>query len=110
MYHPWSEHNKALSNPHYRMEGLMDCFREEVSFSMPYRPAETLPPSQKQLESQWTKRQWGRIQQLEADNKHLRQQWYEHLKEDREYRANASKKKTNSNIYNNVTLEEELNE
>ena len=47
-------------------------------------------------EPKWNKKQKYIIQQLLADNEHLRKQWYEHLKEDREYRA---KKKTNRYKY-----------
>jgi len=42
-------------------------------------------------EPEFVKRQWDIVTQLQLDNAHLRKQWYEHLKEDREYRANANK-------------------
>ncbi len=34
-YDGWSEHNKALKNPEYQMEGMMDCLREETMMNMP---------------------------------------------------------------------------
>ena len=82
-YRLWRE------NPLYRMECyLLDLEAERI-------PALPDPEERSEIETpepEWNKKQKYIIQQLLADNEHLRKQWYEHLKEDREYR---SKKKTN---------------
>ena len=87
-----AEHYKLWrENPLYRMECyLLDLEAERVPASIDLEEhsiieAHTPLPV-------WTKSQERDIiQQLLADNEHLRKQWYEHLKEDREYRV---KKKT----------------
>ena len=84
-----AEHYKLWrENPLYRMECyLLDLEAERI-------PALPDPEERSEIEAhtpepEWTKRQWDIIQQLRLDNEHLRKQWYEHLKEDREYRSKA---------------------
>ena len=90
MYSPWKYHNEALKDPNYRMEGLMDCLREEMSYYLPYRDTTesiiSSPP-----EPEWSRRQWGEVQQLKAMVLHLSNKV-------NEMRANASKRKRITNI------------
>ena len=94
----WKYHNEALKDPQYLVDGLMDCYREEQSFYQPFVPsksAERLLSSQETSGPEWTKRQWGEVQQLKAQVLFLSNKI-------NEMRANASKGKTNRyNKYSN---------
>ena len=77
----WSEHHKAMrENPQYLIDGLMDCYREEQSFYMPYKKEVQPHIENAQLEPQWTRRQWDRVQQLEAMVVHYQKKVEELLK------------------------------
>lgn len=83
-YSPFYWHNKALKNPEYQMGGMMDCLREELSFSMPYQNFSTPEPenltiTQDSKIPEWTKRQWGEVQQLKAMVLHLSNKLDKHL-------------------------------
>ena len=96
MYDMWKYHNEALKNPEYQMEGMLDCFREEMSFSMPYQNFSTPAPenftqTQDSYTPEWTKRQWDMVQQLKAQVLFLSNKI-------NEMRANASKRKTDYTI------------
>ena len=58
-------HYQALKNPMYRMEYMFDILREELMMNLPYlkeeRPDESLP------EPEWTKKQWGYVQQIKSE-------------------------------------------
>lgn len=77
-------HNKALSNPHYRMEGLLDCEREYQSMFLPsgqyQREPEhpVVPPAIPY--DQEIRRMAYELTQLKAANLHLQNQLGEHLK------------------------------
>ncbi len=88
----WKYHNQALKNPSYQLDGLMDCFREEMSYSIPYQHFSTPEPENFTLTHdsetpEWTKRQWGEVQQLKAQVLFL-------LNKVNKMRASASKRKT----------------
>ena len=90
-YSPFYWHNKALKNPEYQMEGMMDCLREEMSCSIPYRHFSTPEPenftvTQDSETAEWTKRQWDTVQQLQAQVLFLSNKV-------NEMRAKASKRK-----------------
>ena len=70
-----SEHYRAVrTSPMYVAEALADIMREELSMSMPY-PTEVLSyPKEIQPEPEWSKRQWDKVQQLEAEVLHYRQE------------------------------------
>ena len=91
-----AEHYKLWrENPLYRMECyLLDLEAERVpaSIDLEGHPIIETP------EPEWTKRQWDIVSQLRSDNVHLRKQWYEHLEEDREYRANKKSNRYNKYI------------
>jgi len=85
----WKYHNEALKNPSYQLEGLMDCFREEMSGYWPYQDTTIVPAYNTQtLEPEWNKRQWGEVQQLKAQVLFLSNKV-------NEMRAKASKRKPN---------------
>ena len=91
----WKYHNEALKNPSYQLEGLMDCFREEMSYFQPYYYSVEpyhYPMDEsgciKPPEPQWNKQQWDTIKQLEARVLFLSNKV-------NEMRANASKRKPN---------------
>lgn len=66
----WAEHHKAMRNPQYLIDGLMDCFREEMGYFQPYHyPMDEkgiIKPPELRVEPQWAKRQWDYVKQLEA--------------------------------------------
>ena len=67
-YSPWHWHNKALKeHPEYQMEGMIDCLREEIGMAMPISYLKEVSEAPKRVtEPQWNKRQYDRVQQLEA--------------------------------------------
>jgi len=86
MYSPWYWHNKALrEHPEYQMLGLMDCLREEMMMNMPIAP-KTEQVYQQSEQPQWTKKQWGIINQLRGMVRFL-------YSKETERRANASKRR-----------------
>lgn len=93
MYSMWKYHNEAMKDPQYLIDGLMDCFREEQSYYMPYGDTFTRSPDSTTLktEPEWSRRQWGEVQQLKAQVLFLSNKI-------NLMRANASKRKPNANI------------
>lgn len=80
----WGEHNCALKHPEYQMEGMMDCLREEMMMNMPI--CENIPQETHFVDTQWSRRQWGIINQLRGELNFL-------TSKVNEMRANASKRR-----------------
>ena len=89
MYSMWKYHNKALNNPQYQIDGLMDCYKEEMSCFQPYHYPMDEKGCIRPPEPEWNKRQWDTIKQLEARVLFLSNKV-------NEMRANASKRKPKS--------------
>ena len=84
-YSPFYWHNKALKNPLYQMEGMMDCLREEIMMNMPQfdeggHPNWEVIANTTREEPEWTRRQYDRVQQLEARVLHYQKLVQELLK------------------------------
>ncbi len=64
------KYHYQCKDPRYLAEGMADVIREELSMVMPYcelkeEPKEAIP------QPEWTKRQWDKVQQLQAMVLHL---------------------------------------
>jgi len=100
-----SEHYRAVrTSPMYVAEALADIMREELSMSMPY-PTEVLSyPKEIQPEPEWSKRQWDKVQQLEAEVLHYRQEIAEYTAKVDKLTASKKGKTTDYDVDDIVTI------
>ena len=73
----WKYHNEALRDCNYRLDGLMDCYREEQSY---YYTPEQDRTEHIIAETEWTHKQYDRVKQLEARVLHYQKKVEELLK------------------------------